>query len=573
MKLLGGLWVICAVATTGCFSLDRDAFTFTQYKLEVRIEPEQQRLAVRGTVTLRNDSAGAQKNAVLQISSGLTWRSIQADGKGLQFVSQPYVSDIDHTGQLSEAIVALPREIPPGGSVELDIGYEGVIPLDATRLTRIGVPKSTAVHSDWDQIGKPFSAVRGVGYVAWYPVAMEAGNLSEGRSLFEVLGRWKEREQKALVKIRLSLVTDNSEGPRTLLCGNEGDHRYEPGSGGQDVSADCEFAPLGLRVPTFVLANYEILDQSAAQIAYRPEHKANAEKFAQAAEAVTPFVAEWFGAPPGKAQVGELFDPGASPYESGALLLTPLNDTDPKLLQIAMVHELTHAAFSSPRPWIHEGLAHFLQGAYREHQESRQAALDFMGLHRTAIVEAEKAVTSERKEETTKEESLISATIDEFYRSKAAYVWWMLRDLLGPETLRAVLRTYKPDQDTEAAYLQRLFQAQSKRDLQWFFDDWVYHDRGLPDFLVESAFARQASQGNYLVTVTIQNLGAAGAEVPVTVHFEGGETNQRVEVRGKAKGIVRIATPRPPTEIVVNDGSVPESDLGNNVFHASAPVK
>jgi hypothetical protein len=570
MKLFCRLWIVCAAVATSCFSLDREAFTFTQYKLDVRIEPEQQRLAVRGTITLRNDSSSAQKNAALQISSSLTWRSIQAEGKALQFVSQPFVSDIDHTGELSEAIVALPKEIPSGGSVELTIGYEGVILLDATRLTRIGLPMDTAVHSDWDQISKTFSAVRGVGNVVWYPVATEVGNLSEGRSLFEVLGRWKQREQNAQVKIKVSLAAD-SERPQTLLCGDEGIHRYEQVSGVQEIAAYCEFAPQGLRLPALVLANYQILDQSAAQVAYRPEHRGNAEKFGQAAEAVVPFVMEWFGALHGKALVAELFDPGASPYESGAMLLTPLNDTDPKLLQIALVHELTHAAFSSPRPWIYEGIAHFAQGAYRERQESRAAALDFMGLHRTAIVEAEKAIAAEAKNPARADESLITTTIDEFSRSKSAYVWWMLRDTLGDEALKKVLGAYRADQDKDPTYLQQLVQAQSKRDLQWFFDDWVYHDRGLPDFRVESAFPRQASQDNYLVTVTIENLGAAGAEVPVSARFEGGEISERVEVRGKSKGVVRIATPRPPTEITVNDGSVPENDLTNNIFKVEAP--
>ena len=158
-------------------ALDREAFTFTNYDLDVRIEPEQQRLAVRGKITLRNDSASPQKNLSLQISSSLDWRSIQVEGKPVQFVSQPYTSDIDHTGALSEAMVTLPREVSPKATVELEIGYEGIIPLDATRLTRIGVPGGVARHSDWDQIGKSFTAVRGIGYVAWYPVATEAANL------------------------------------------------------------------------------------------------------------------------------------------------------------------------------------------------------------------------------------------------------------------------------------------------------------------------------------------------------------------------------------------------------------
>ena len=156
-------WVVFLLivsAFSSAFSLDREAFTFSKYDLNVQVEPEQQRLAVRGKIVLRNDSSSPQKNAVLQISSSLTWRSIQADGKPLQFVSQPYTSDVDHTGALSEAIVSLPAEVPPGGGVELEIGYEGVISLDATRLTRIGMPKEMAVHSDWDQIDKTFEPDR-----------------------------------------------------------------------------------------------------------------------------------------------------------------------------------------------------------------------------------------------------------------------------------------------------------------------------------------------------------------------------------------------------------------------------
>ena len=75
------------------------------------------------------------------------------------------------------------------------------------------------------------------------------------------------------------------------------------------------------------------------------------------------------------------------------------------------------------------------------------------------------------------------------------------------------------------------------------------------------------------MTLTVENLGDAGAEVPVTVRFDGGEMTQRVEVRGKAKGVVRVATPKLPTEIIVNDGSVPESDLANNVLKVESVGK
>ena len=463
MKIWVVLWIV-ASALASANSLDREAFTFSKYDLNVQVEPEQQRLAVRGKIVLRNDSSTPQKNAVLQISSSLTWRSIQADGKPLQFVSQPYTSDVDHTGALSEAIVSLPAEVPPGGGVELEIGYEGVISLDATRLTRIGMPKEMAVHSDWDQIDKTFSAVRGVGYVAWYPIATDVGNLSEGNSVFEVVGRWRKRELKAEMKVQFLYETSHGNPLPTLLCSGVGMILYEQMGGGREVSLDCQFSPVGFRVPAFLMANYELVDGTTARVQFLLEHQTNAEKFARSADAVAPFVKEWFGVPREKAQIIELADPGASPFESGATLLTPLNDTDSKLLRIVLVHELTHAAFPSPRPWIYEGLAHFAQAAYREHQASRAAALDFLGLHRAAVVEAEKQL---QENSGPTDQALISTTIDEFYRSKAAYVWWMLKDMLGEEVIQKALALYQPEKDTEQGYMQHLLEMQSKRDLQW----------------------------------------------------------------------------------------------------------
>jgi hypothetical protein len=121
--------------------------------------------------------------------------------------------------------------------------------------------------------------------------------------------------------------------------------------------------------------------------------------------------------------------------------------------------------------------------------------------------------------------------------------------------------------------MPHLIQSQTQRDLEWFFDDWVYRDRGVPDFKVESAFSRKTANDAYVLTITIDNLGSAGAEVPLTVRFAGGEIGRRLEVRAKSKGVIRVETSAAPTEIVVNDGSVPESDVSNNTFKIEAEHK
>jgi hypothetical protein len=564
------LWVLWA-SVVNAFSLDREAFTFTSYDLRVRVEPEQQRLGVRGKVTLRNDSTTPQKIAVLQISSSLDWRSIKAGGTPLQFVSQPYSSDVDHTGMLSEAIVTLPEPVPPKGTAELEIAYEGVIVLDATRLTGLDTPESTANSADWDQIDAKFTAVRGAGYVVWYPVATEAGNLSEGTSAFDMLGRWRTREAASTMHLQISLTGDDErEKPELLVNATTCPTALEVRN---QFVADCTYRSLGLIVPTFVIADYEVVDRVAVEVHFLRGHDASATNYAEAAGKVLPLITEWFGAARNKAQTADLADPKAAPFESGSLLLTPLASTDPKLAGLAAAHQLTHAAFFSPRPWINEGLAHFAQALYLEHLSGRQAAINYMGLHRSAL----SAVEKEKEKQTAaprsgdeENQSLVNTTDEELYRSKAMCVWWMLRDMVGEPALKKALASYHSEQDKEPSYLQHVIQAQTKRDLQWFFDDWVYRDRGLPDFKIESAFARKTMPGAYVLTLTVSNLGSAGAEVPLTVKFAGGEVTERLVVRGKGNGVIRVEVPKPPEGVSVNDGSVPENGAANHVFKIEA---
>ena len=560
------LCIFCTVAVTA-FSLDREAFTFTKYDLDARVEPDLQRLGVRGTITLRNDSQVPQKIAVLQISSSLDWRSIRSAGKQLQFVAQSYTSDIDHTGALSEAIVTLPEAVPPKGTVDLEIAYEGVIVLDATRLTRIDTPESIANSTDWDQISAKFTAVRGAGYVAWYPIATEAASLSEGTSAFDIVGRWKARETASTMHLKVSVPSDDeTEKPELLVnattCPTALEVRHQ-------FQADCTYRSLGMVVPMFLIADYEVVDRAAVAVHFLRGHDAAAANYGDAADKAAPFIADWFGKARNKAQTADLADPNAPPFESGSLLLTPLTSTDPKLAGLAAAHQLTHAAFFSPRPWINEGLAHFAQAIYLEHLSGRQAAVDYMGLHRSALsaVEKEKEnLTTAPRSEDEVRRSLVNTVDEELYRSKAMCVWWMLRDMVGEPALKKALASYRPDEDKEPSYMQRLIQAQTQKDLEWFFDDWVYHDRGLPDFKIESAFTRQTAPGAYILTITVNDLGAAGAEVPFTVKFAGGEVTQRLVVRGKSNGVIRVEVPKPPEEVSVNDGSVPESETTNHVF-------
>jgi len=570
-RVLSLLCVLAGLVSPG-FALDRKAFTFTSYDLNVRVEPEQQRLGVRGEITLRNDSGVPQRNAVLQISSTLNWSSIRMDGQPVDFLTQVYTSDMDHTGALSEAIVTFPRAVGPEQTIELDLGYEGIIPQDTTRLTRIGVPEEAAKHSDWDQITRTFSAVRGIGYVAWYPIATESANLSEPTSVSVEVGRWKERTTQTRFDVALCVTGGESQPVPQNLMNEPHPVAANAGRGDGTTCVSHSYHPLGRLVPVFAIGNYATLNKPAVEIHHLADRKSAADDYVLAVEQVAPFIYQWFGdhraSPDEKAKVVDLPDERAAPFESGGLLLTPLTDDDTTML-LSALRQLAHLAFPSPRPWIADGLPLFAQLSYLDREKGRPAAMAYLEKHRNVLLESG-SHRGGAQPDSGAQDSLINSP-DEFYvQAKAMNVWWMLRDMVGETALSAALRNYKAASDLRADYMERLIEEQVHRDLSWFFNDWVYRDRGLPDFRIVSVYPRQLATGGYLVTVTVENLGTAAAEVPVTLKNAVTETSKRLMVPAKSKASVRIEIAAMPQEAVVNDGSVPETDTSNNQYRIQA---
>jgi len=565
-RLLCVLCVLCGFQSAR--ALDRQAFTFTDYDLQIKVTPESQSLEASGKIILRNDTAQLQRNPVLQISSTIEWNSITVAGKSVQYLAQIYTSDIDHSGGLSEAIVTLPQPVPPQGTVEIEIVYGGKVPQDSTRLTRIGAPAQTAAHSEWDQISESFTGLRGIGFVAWYPIATEAASLSEGNQVFDSVRVWQQRQSSS--RMRLSFCWP---GESQLAANGQ-----STAAAMQPAGLNCralQYEPIGTAVPTFVIGPYRALNQPPMAIQYIAGHESNAHNWAAAGEKVAPFITQWFGQRQRPVQVVELPDKDMHPFDAGSVFFTPLVSGDEKDIQVVLAHQLAHASFQSPRLWMDEGLAHFAQALVREQQEGRKAALAYMDERLPPLQEAEEqflpAALGKASGPPPRGQPLAGATDEVFFRTKAMFVWWMLRDMVGDDALERALRAYRPDQDKEPSYFQRLLAEQFHRDLQWFFDDWVYRDRGLPEFHITAVYPRKLIPEDWSVTVTVENSGSAGAEVPVAVRAAQGEERKRLEVRAHEKTAVRIPIPVLPQQAVVNDGSVPESDMNNNSAEIKTP--
>ena len=288
--------------------------------------------------------------------------------------------------------------------------------------------------------------------------------------------------------------------------------------------------------------------------------------YSAAADKVKPLLMEWLGLDPITSL--NVIDHAGQPFEDQALLVAPMRAADPAALAPSLVHSLTHAWFRSSHVWLDEGLAQFMSLLWIEREQGRDAAVQRLQQMANLLALAEPVVekTSDPAAAGAGEgQSLISASDEVYYRSKATAVLWMLRSIVGDEALKQALQRYrgsgKREQDPKE--FQHVLEQASQKDLGWFFDDWVYRDRSLPDLKILNVTthelpARGSKSGGWMVAVEVQNDGGAVADVPVTVQSGTLTATERLRVPGFSRAATRVVFEGTPTEVVVNDGSVPE---------------
>ncbi len=547
---------------------ERTALTSTDFDLDVRLRPAESYLAVRALLTVRNDGKVALTHVPLQLSSTLNWEVIRIQGRSVPFTTALLNSDADHTGQLREAVVNVDTPLAPGATLQLDVTYSGTIPQSAKRLLAIGTPDDAAAHSDWDRIAPEFTGLRGFGNVVWYPVSSVPVILGDGARLFDEIGTHKLRLAGAHFRLGLTVETSpvlvgNGLTPNIALV--NGRPVALTNFAGADASVASvatgrvEDATLGFEAPSLFIASRTGHTATNVMLWTRPESEHNIAAWSNAAADVTPFLQGWLGVKPrSQLTILELPDDGDIPFETGAMLATPVRSATPEVLDGVMAHALTHAWVLSPRAWLSEGVAHFMGTLWIEKQQGRDRALAALDSARSALALAEPESPG-----ASDGQPLVACISPVYYRTKAAYVFWMLRDMVGDPTLSAALRAYDPATDTARDSFERLIeQAGQRKSLASFFADWVYADKGLPDLTIESVFSSKASvPGSYLVTVNLNNNGYAAVEAPVQVISDSSSVTQRVMLGARSKSVQRILLQGLPTEVRLNDGTIPETQV------------
>jgi hypothetical protein len=532
--------------------------TITAWDLDVHLSPREQSMEAQARVTLRNDGAAPLQRIALQLSSTLHFATVGMGGTKVAFVQSTVASDADHTGKLQEAVIPLAEALAPGAQATLDVEYGGTIALSAKRLTAIGAPEATAEASDWDRIAQDFTGVRGFGNVVWYPVSSKPVLLSAGAQLFAEIGRQKRMDQDATVRLR---VTDEffSAPPNAAVLDGHFVKLDKPTAmptasfpGVMTVSLPA--TRLGFETPSLFLTRRSEVDGHGLRVLATDADQGSAQRYVESAGIVQPLVRTWLGDKPGAIfTILDLPEADDAPAEMGEMLATPLASDDAAHLAPVVVHSLAHGEFWSPRAWLNEGVANFVGTLWIEANRGPTAALENLNADRPALAVAEPSTPGEGPGE-----DLLHAASAVYYRTKAQYVLWMLRGIAGDAPLQNALQHYDPAQDTTPEYFEQLVERASGKDLRWFFDDWVYHDRGLPDLSIVGVYPSREAHQQTLVAVEIANDGYAEVEVPVTVKGADAAVTERVRVPAHGRVTHRITFQEDPTEVDVNDGTVPE---------------
>jgi hypothetical protein len=537
---------------------ERLAIAVTSWDLDVHLTPRDQALEAHARISLRNEGTASLKQIPLQLSSSLHFETISFHGNRISFSTNVLNSDADHTGQLVEAALLLPSPLAPQAELTLDVDYGGTIPLTAKRLLAIGAPDASAQASDWDRISADFTGLRGFGNVVWYPVSSVPALLGDGAKLFTEIGRQKLLDQDATIALRI-VDEFQDEPPNAAVLNGHFVAPDEPTSMPTAsfpgvITASLPASRLGFDTPSLFLARRTAVSDNGIRVLTTDSDAANAKDYIAAAGMAAPLLKTWLGNNAhALATIFDLPEPDDLPAETGDLLVTPLSSDPPQELAPTVAHALAHAAFCSPRAWLNEGVASFIGTLWLDSTEGHTAAIENLNAGRAALALAEPGTPGQGPGE-----DLLHAVSPVYYRTKASYVLWMLRNLVGDKELASALQAYRPSEDTQPDYFRRLVEQASGRDLGWFFANWVDADRGLPDLSIAGVYPSPEAHQQVLVAVDIVNDGYAEVSVPLTVKGVDAQATSWVQVPAHGRITQRVLFQESPTEVDLNDGSVPE---------------
>lgn len=229
-----------------------------------------------------------------------------------------------------------------------------------------------------------------------------------------------------------------------------------------------------------------------------------------------------------------------------------------------VAHELAHQWFGDlltcrdwAHAWLNEGFATYLEALYKEHHEG----IDEFRYHL-----CQEAQTYFREDARRYRRPIVTNVyrepIDLFDRQsyeKGGWVLHMMRFVLGEELFWKAVRHYAAKHcgtNVTTPDLQRAVEEATGRNLDWFFDQWVFK-AGHPQFKVAYEWDDAAGQARLTVNQTQETDGQTPLfRMPVNIAFATGDGNQtfRVQLSEKEQSFY-FPLPEKPKMVRFDPGS------------------
>ena len=484
--------------------------------------------------------------------------------------------------------VELPQPLAPGQSAVIVIEF-------ATKFPRTLGPDQS-VHQDLY-----------VWRFAWNPVAIPASELIDGQYLSAQRPYYRQIYPTALYELTLTvpkdytvasgmdlqepLAQDEGAGTQTLHLKSEVPVRSVALAIGKTLRSYT------LDHPQFPISVYFLPGQEAAarQLAtYALETlQAYSVRWGQYGYKRLTIVSSWMSGWFGMAADGFIVL-GNSAFAEKDLTAAGMAD---RLLEYLLAHEIAHQWWGigigtdfNAENFLSEAFAEYLSITHFEDKHGAQGS-NLIQLEREGLVEglvqsqfgffnlrqhfSELPYLSLLRNRF--DEALVKPQRDvEFFNDSSTRIYkkgYMvlraLAGLIGSETMdQLLLQAHQKFNHRllDSATFQALAEEASGRDLDRFFQDWVYGDASL-DYFIQEVHTEQTADDQFKTEVTLGHQGRGLLPTEVVVWAHGGEKVRQVWNPESDPAVLTFVTGRPPREVQVDpDSWTPDAKRLNNYY-------
>lgn len=538
------------------------------YRIDAELDPRTARLQGQETVTYRNNSPdtlpvlffhlyqnlfreGSPRNRNVPNTGGMTIERISVDGReAVEMAGAPPSGAPSYQVDGTLMRLRLPRPLPPGGSVDIEVAWSFTVPPQgAPRTGHIDhrvynvaqwYPQ-VAVYDDVEGWHRGQYLGNGEFYLEYahfdVSITVPEGWLVAGTG--ELQNADEVLTEEVRVRLRRALESDavvQVVGEEDRGAGNA----TQRVPGGQ---LTWRFVAEDVRDFAFATSNEYVWDATRAVIgdgaggrrvvAVHAFYHPRAETWRRAAE-YTRFGLEFFSGRYGPyiyPQITSVQGPvGGMEYP---MIVFVRDFGNPRTLASVILHEVAHewwpmmAGNKEPAyAWQDEGLATYVENQAMDSLfEGEQAWSDDLENYlMVAGSDAEEPIM--RHADEYREYSLFAIAS----YSKPAVLLRALGGVIGEETLRRALETYTERWLLRHPYPLDFFNTVEEvagRDLDWFWRPWWYETAHLDQAIVDVAIEATADGGEQAV-VTIENQGEALMPVELVVTTAEGATRKVV---------------------------------------------